>query len=350
VNPLGLHPVLFQVLVSAAILVASAVAARILTWVFEVILGGLSRRTSTKVDDQLIRALRRPVTWALFLVGAYVAVHRLPIQDAWTARLDGALFVWAVFLLALGVARAYGTLVQWYTRESRLGVHDGLAREFGPLFAKLGKLFIVAVAIIISFDHFGLDARSLVVSLGVGSLAIGLAAQDTLSNMFAGFALMLDRPFAIGERIQLATGEVGDVENIGIRATRIRTIDETLLVVPNSSLVKERVVNLSRPGRHLVTKIDVGVAYGTDVGAAKRLLVESAQASSHVDPRLEPVAVVRQFGEYALNLRVSFWAKDYTTQGLAVDEVHEEVYRRFAEAGIEIAYPIRRILQEADPS
>jgi small-conductance mechanosensitive channel len=98
------------------------------------------------------------------------------------------------------------------------------------------------------------NVSSLVVSLGVGSLAIGLAAQETLSNMFAGFTLMLDRPFQAGERIRLASGEVGDVLAIGMRATRIKTLDETILVVPNNILVRERLVNMSRPALHLTTR------------------------------------------------------------------------------------------------
>lgn len=347
-NAADLHPLAFQGLVSIAIVAGSVVAAWILTWMFERVLAGVARRTATKVDDQLVRALRRPVTYAIVLIGAYLALHRLPIHTAWVARLDGALFVSAVLLLALALSRAYGILVHWYTRESRIASYEGLAREFGPLFVKIGKIFIAVVAIIIALEHFGLDARSLVVSLGIGSLAIGLAAQDTLSNMFAGLVLMLDRPLAVGERIQLESGEVGDVETIGIRATRIRTIDETLLVVPNSLLVKGRVVNLSRPGRQLVSRLDVGVAYGTDVSLAKRLLVESAEASSHVDVRQPPQAILRRFGDSSLDLRLIFWAKDYKTQALALGDVHEEVYRRFTAAGIDIAYPVRRILREAE--
>ncbi len=330
------HPVAFEVLVSLAILAAAVLAARVLTLVFERIVSGIARKTATTVDDKLVRALRPPVAWALVLLGAYTAIHRLPIHETWKSRLDGGLFVWGVLLLAVSLGRAFGILVQWYTRESRLA-HDGIAREFGPLFSKLGKLFIAAVAVIISFDHFGLDAQSLVVSLGVGSLAIGLAAQDTLSNMFAGFALMLDRPFVIGDRIQLASGEVGDVETIGIRATRIRTTDETLLVMPNSMLVKDRVVNVTRPGRQLASRLDVTVAYGTDLARARQLMVQAAQAAPHVDTRQPPVAVIRQFGDYGVLLRLSFLADDYAAQSLALDAVHEQVYRLFVAAGIVIA-------------
>lgn len=344
------HPAFRESAISVAILLLSLLAARLVAWLFARVLHMATKRTTSWLDDRLVRALARPLTYAVVLLGAYIAVHRLPIQDRWIVRLDGVLFVLGVLVLALGITRAYGILVDWYTRESRIAAHEGLAREFGPLLSKLGKIFIVIVAIAISFERFGLDAQSLVVSLGVGSLAIGLAAQDTLSNMIAGFALMLDRPFTIGERIQLSTGEVGDVETIGIRATRIRTIGETLLVIPNSLLVKDRVLNMSRPGRHIAASVDVAVPHGTDLGKAKRVLEESAQVSTLLDPRVPPVVVVRSFGDWAVNLRVSFWAKDYLTQGLAVSEIHEEVYRRLGAEGIDMAYPTQRTISESKPS
>jgi small-conductance mechanosensitive channel len=193
------------------------------------------------------------------------------------------------------------------------------------------------------------NVESLVVSLGVGSLAVGLAAQDTLANMFAGFALMLDRPFRIGDRIQLASGEVGDVVTVGIRATRLKTPDETILVIPNSILTKEKVVNQSLPTPVMTTRVDVGVAYGTDLARAKAVLAEAALASEYVDQERTPVVLVTRFAEWSISLAVIFWTRSFADRGLATSQVHEEIVRRFAEAGIEIPFPVRRILQEVAP-
>ena len=296
--------------------------------------------------ELLIQALKRPITYALLLIGAYAGVHRLPIQDGWTAGLDDAIFTIAVALVCLAAIRAHGVLLAWYSSTPPLSAETGVTREFGPLLSKLGTIFVIVVATIAVLQHFNVNVQSLVVSLGVGSLAVGLAAQDTLANMFAGFTLMLDRPFRIGDRIQLSTGEVGDVEEIGMRATRLKTTDDTVLIIPNSVLVKDRVVNQSRPSRHLTTRLDVGVAYGTDLAVVKRTLVEAALASDRVDRDRQPVAVVTRFGDMVIQCRLSFWVRDYTEQGLALSDVHEEVYRRFREAGIEMPLLVRRLVQE----
>lgn len=338
--------VLGELLESAAILAGSYLAARLLSYVLGQALARAAKRTATTLDDRLIQALKRPVTYALFLIGAYVAVHRLPIQDGWTVGLDDAIYTIAVILVGLAAVRAYGVLLAWYSTESRLSAETGVTREFGPLLNKLGTIFVVVVVAIAVLQHFNVNVQSLVVSLGVGSLAVGLAAQDTLANMFAGFTLMLDRPFRIGDRIQLSTGEVGDVAAIGMRATRLKTTDETVLIIPNSVLVKDRVVNQSHPSRHLTTRLDVGVAYGTDLAMVRRVLVQAALACERVDRDRPPVAVVTRFGDMVIQCRLVFWARDYAEQGLALSDVHEEVYRRFREAGIEMPLLVRRVVQE----
>jgi MscS family membrane protein len=344
VDALSQHPRLREVLVSAAILLGSYLAARLLSFVFARILTKAAERTSTTLDDRLIAALQRPLTYALFLSGAWGAIHRLPLPALWSDRIDQLLFVTAALVITYALVRAYGIVVQWYTKESKAATVDGIAAEMGPLVSKLGKTFLAILALTTILQHLGVNVASLVVSLGVGSLAIGLAAQDTLSNMFAGFTLMADRPFRIGDRIQLATGEVGDVELVGMRATRIRTPDETLLVVPNSLLIKDRLVNLSRPTRHVTTRLEVGVAYGSDLEQVARILKDAALAAPHVDHEREPVVLIARFGELAVHFQLIFWARDYLEQGVARSEAHFEVYRRLAQAGIEIPLVPSRVI------
>lgn len=332
-----------EALVSLALVAASYAVARVASYVLGRV---IEKSTRHGVDARLLSALRQPVTYALFLMGVWLAAHRLPARDWVLDRVDTGLFVLGVVLLALALARSYSIVLDWTVSRRPADSVAALGREFGPLFHRLGHVFLALVALSIVLHRFGVNPASLVVSLGVGSLAVGLAAQDTLSNMFAGFTLMLDRPFRAGDRIRLATGETGDVETIGMRATLIRTADETLLIVPNSLLVKERVVNLSRPDRSITSRVEVGVAYGSDLARVKRALREAARESPRVDSAREPVVLVTRFGEFAVNFVVIFWALDYMEQGLALSEVHEAIYRRLGQEGIEIPFPTRRILQQ----
>jgi len=346
VIPLPGDPFLRELAISAAILLASYLAARSLSFVLARLLARAARRAAPAIDHRLIRALKRPVTYGLFLNGAYVAVHRGPVRGPWIDRLDDVLFAASVLLVSLALARAWGILLGWHASKPGPGADDSLARRFGPLLSKVGNVVIALLAVTVALQHFGVNVQSLTVSLGVGSLAVGLAAQDTLGNLVAGFVLLLDRPFKIGDRIQLSTGELGDVVEIGMRATRIQTLDDTVLVIPNSVLTKEKVVNQSRPTRSLTTRLEVGVAYGSDLAAARRILREAALGSERVDRDREPLVFVTRFADFAVNLLLIFWVKDYTEQALARSEVHEQVYRRLGQAGVEIPFPVRRIIQE----
>lgn len=330
-------------LVSFGILLGSYLAARFLSYLFGRLIARTAKRTVTTLDERLLSAAKRPVTYALFLVGCYVAVHRSPLPPVFARRLDEVLFVLSVLLITMALIRTWAIFIEWYTTQSSAGI---AATQFAPLLSKLGRAILILLSLIAILQQLGVNVASLVVSLGVGSLAVGLAAQETLANLFAGFTLTLDRPFFVGDRIQLTTGEVGDVEIIGMRSTRIRTPDETVVIIPNSVLVKDRLVNLSRPTRQLVVRIDVNVAYGTDLAAVKQTLAEAARSTQYASGSTEPVVIVTQFADSGVTLRVVLQARDYTEAHLVRSEVLEAIYRRFAELAIEVAFPVRRIIQE----
>ncbi len=139
-----------------------------------------------------------------------------------------------------------------------------------PILNRLVMILILFIAVVISLGHFGVDVSSLLVFLGGGSVAIALAAQETLANMIAGFIIMLDRPFRLGDRIKLPTGEIGDVYEIGLRSTKILDFDNNLIISPNSELTKTKVINYSYPRNDIRVLVEVNVAYGTSIERAKR--------------------------------------------------------------------------------
>jgi small-conductance mechanosensitive channel len=342
------------IVLSAIVLGAAYLVAALVTLVVGRVLMARARRTPKGSYEHLVRSLRRPLGTALFLLGAVMAVGPLPLPESWLVRIARLLFSGAVVAATVALVRAWRLILHWWATDPTSGEEKPWARDFSPLLTKVGGILIALFGLITLLKGVGVDVNSLVVSLGVGSLAVGLAAQDTLANMFAGFTLLLDRPFRIGERIQLATGEVGDVDAIGLRATRLRTADETLLVIPNSLLTKEKVVNLSSPSRTLTTRIEVGVPYGSDLAQVKEILRAAVFCSKRVEPTREPIVLLVRLAEFSVNFRVVFWVTDYVEQAVAMSEVYEEIYKRMAEAGIEIPYPVRRVIQvgpaEAAPS
>lgn len=327
-----------EIVVELAILVAAyAVSRLVAALVVHAVSRAAARRES--ISKASVHALETPTSWALFLIGVVIAFHRLPLTSRWLHRLDELIFALAVMLVATTLARAFRLSIAWYGADAHLSEQDRFTGGFGPLFSKVGTLFIGLLAMITLLEHFGVNVASLVVSLGVGSLAVGWAAQDTLSNMFAGFTLMLDRPFRVGDRIQIASGEVGEVESIGMRSTLIRMPEQTVLVVPNAVLVKDRLLNQTRLARHALVRLDLSVAYGSDLEQVRRILLESTRQVQGMDDGWAPQVVLQRLVDGALQLSLVVRASDSAEQVAVRSRLLERVYARLLAEGIKVPSP-----------
>jgi len=288
--------------------------------------------------------LIRPVFYIILLYGLEVAVEHLHFKGEILTTVRGGIFVVGVGVVTYMVYRVIFTLLEWYGRK--LQQRNGetyLVKEVIPLLRRLSGLFIFTFALIVVLRHFNYDVWSLVTALGVGSLAIGLAAKETLTNMISGFSIIIDRPFRPGDRIELASGQIGDVQEIGLRSTRIKTFNHTILVVPNTSLVNASLVNYCYPDFKVKVRVTVGVAYGTDIGKAKRIMLEITQEVPVILQDPAPSVYFTEFGDFSLNLLMIFWVKEYTQAFDAKDRVNTMIHERFARAGIEIPFPIQTV-------
>jgi small-conductance mechanosensitive channel len=158
---------------------------------------------------------------------------------------------------------------------------------------------------------------------------------------------MIDRPFRIGDRIQLASGQWGDVDDIGLRSTKIKTVDNTLLVIPNSELCNTTIINHAFPDPRSKGKINVGIAHGSDVAMAKKLLLEIAGSIPEILAEPQAEAFFISFGDSTLNMALFFWTEDYSTVFQVTDRLNTLIHERFRERGIVIPYPTRAVMLES---
>lgn len=335
-----------EVGISLGLLAAFVVGARIFVFLTDRVVHEFTRRTATDLDDRILAVVKRPLYWLIILVGLYVAAHRLNLDLH--ARvfdvIDGAIYVAGVFVAVKVTCDVLNVALEWYSArrlDERLDQRVG--QEFIPLIEKLVKLFVVVSGFIVVLSHFGYNISSLVAALGVTSLAIGLAAKETLSNMISGFIIMVDRPFRIGDRVELASGKTGDVMDIGLRSTKIRDIDNNVIVIPNTEVVNASVTNQSYPEPHVTEKIKVGVAQGSDLEKVRRVMLELAAAQPRVLKDPPPAVYFQDFGEFSLNLLLVVWLESFRDKLPVRDAINSEIYRRFAEEGIEIPFPSRTV-------
>lgn len=303
----------------------------------------LTSFTSTDLDDRVLQGVIPYVSRLFIVLGAYQAIRSLPLQEKLIMITSGVIYFVLVVIVCSLVYHVIAELMTWYVAGQQDGAGAVMSRQMLPVAEKIVSLFLMGAALIVVLKHFDYDIFSLVTALGIGSLAIGMAAKDTLAHMISGFTIMLDRPFRIGDRIQLVGGQIGDVADIGLRSTKIKTFDNQLLIIPNSDLCNTILSNQAFPNSRAKGRINVGVAYGSDVDQVKQLLVATAGEVDDVLMDPAPEAFFVSFGDSALNMALFFWVEEYGTLFGTTDKINSLIVKRFAEHSIEIPFPIRTV-------
>jgi small-conductance mechanosensitive channel len=339
--------VLQEVTTAGLLVIVVAFAARLATLFLDRVVLRLTGRTRTALDDLIIEAVRTPVFVLVVLLGVRSAVAELTfLDDTWVYALQGFLFVGFIFVVYVLLHRLVGVIVTWYTQN--LTAKDGVDTQLIVFLRRVTQLVLLAIALIMTLDHFGLDISALVATLGVSSLAFALAARAFLEDSIAGFLIMVDRPFGVGDRIQLPQavmgeyGDWGDVAEIGVRSTRIRSVDGVLLTVPNSKLINEVVINFSHSESPNL-RVRVRVAVEPELENVRRA-VQEIEAVVAGDPDISPrprapEVVIREIEEYDVLVELRFYVDDARMMRLAKSRVTERILERFEERGVRLATP-----------
>lgn len=336
-----------QIGISAAIVAAALLLSRpILTFILDKIIARITGATKSILDNLLLDALRPPLYWLVILFALETALKRLPfLSENIGTIIDDATFVLYAILILVAITRIVGAFAQWY--GSRISEEKDLPidNQMLPFIQRVLNIVIAAIAIIVILGYFDVEITGLVTTLGIGSLAVALAAQETLGDTISGFVIMLDQPFRLGDRIEiLELNTWGDVEDIGLRSTRIRTRDNRMVIVPNSVIGKSLVVNYAYPNTEYRSEIHVGVAYGSDLEQVRQILVSAVSKVEGVDSEEHPVeALFLEFGDSALIFRVRWWLDSYVDTRRMFDKVNTAMYNALNEANIEIPFPHRDV-------
>ncbi|MEI7815770.1 MAG: mechanosensitive ion channel family protein [Desulfuromonadales bacterium] len=306
----------------------------------------LTAFTSTDLDDRVLQRVMPYVSRLFTVTGVYLAIRSLPLNEKLVIVASGAIYIILVVIVCNLIYHVIDELLKWYVISQQDSTGAVMSRQMMPVAEKIVSLFLVGAALIVILKHFNYDIFSLVTALGIGSLAIGMAAKDTLAHMISGFTIMLDRPFRIGDRIQLIGGQIGDVADIGLRSTKIKTMDNQLLIIPNSDLCNTMLTNQAFPNSRAKGRINIGVAYGSDVDRVKELLVTTAADVAEVLSDPLPEAFFVSFGDSALNMALFFWVEEYSTLFAVTDKINSLIIKRFDENKIEIPFPTRTVRME----
>ncbi|BBO81669.1 hypothetical protein DSCO28_22350 [Desulfosarcina ovata subsp. sediminis] len=216
------------------------------------------------------------------------------------------------------------------------------------LLNKFSGAIVYATAVVIALDVMGVNVMPFIAGAGVMGVAVGFAAKDTLSNLIAGILLIIDRPFEIGDRIEVWSAPAGsatwgDVIDIGLRATRIKTTDNIVVIIPNNEIMTRDIVNYTILSSSIRVRVNIGIAYDADIAKAKQLIIQAAQTADWILAHPAPKVVVRNFGDSSVGLQLRVWIQDARKRMDTISHVTDTVKTVFDQNGIEIPYPKRDI-------
>jgi small-conductance mechanosensitive channel len=301
----------------------------------------IAEKTTWKGDEIVISALRGKTFFWFVIAGIYLAILNIPIKEDIFNILQKILLVIIVGSVTIVFARIAVGFVKSYA---------GRAKGVSPLtslFSNLVNILILATGILIILQSLGISITPMLTAFGVGGLAVALALQDTLSNLFSGLHIIISKQVALGDYVKLDTGQAGYVIDIAWRNTTIRAISNNMIVVPNSKLASAIITNYCQPEKEMSVLIQVGVSYDSDLEKVEKVTIEVAREVMEEIPggisEFAPSIRYHTFGDFSINFSVILRTGEFLNQYLIKHEFIKKLHKRYQKEGIKIPFPITTV-------
>ena len=338
---------LWQYIASLIYIFLAFYVSKALDYLTRVWLKKWAAKTDSTLDDLLLDLLNGPIKIVSFVIFLHIGL-RVFAWPAWVAEIlsKGLKIVVACSLTYLVIKAIDLFLNYWKNRSAQ--DDKTFDDQLFPIIRKSLKVFVVVVAVLTTSKHLGLDITSILASVSVVGLALGLAAQDTVSNFFGAIVVFVDKPFRIGDRIRLDAVD-GTVETIGLRSTRVRNLDGHLVTIPNKTMGNATITNISRRP-NIKTEMNIGITYDTPVEKVKLavMILEEVYRSHAMTEDL--IVSFNVFASSSLNILVVHWWKslDMKAYLAGMQELNLKIKTRFDAEGIAFAFPSRTVYHKLD--
>lgn len=329
-------------LISLSIIVLVMLLGKVVYWIFTRVVRIFTSKTRSKLDDIIVELIERPAVFMLIASGIWFALTLLKLPDALDTAIKGSYNIILALLIGWLLVRLFeafyaGILLPWSKRTE-----NDLDDQLMPILRKGVRLTIWIMAIIIGLNNAGYNVGAMLAGLGIGGLALAMAAKDTVSNVFGGFTIFADQPMRMGDRIRVA-GFDGVVTEIGVRSTRLRTLEGREVTIPNAKFADMPVENISRePSRKIV--LDLGLTYDTnaeEIENAIELLKKINEANTDTEDKT--IISFNAFGDFALNILFIYYIrKDADIPGTQT-AMNLAILREFTGNGLEFAFPTQTL-------
>ena len=333
---------------------AILVLAGIAWWILDIVVGKLEKKYHARPffekNDSFFKLLKRAGHYSILILSGVGLINLFQAP-----AIEKIIYAFMVLVLSSIVNSIISSLIPHLDQKIAAKTQTNVDDIVLGLAGKFSGVIVYTLGIILALDILGLNVMPFVAGASVAGIAIGFAAKDTLSNLIAGILLIIDRPFEVGDRIEVWTAPRnsstwGDVIDIGLRATKIRTTDNIVIVIPNNEIMKRDIINYTAITEEIRVRIPIGIAYDSNVKKAKELIIGIALELDWVMKDPAPKVVVRNFGDSSVDLQARVWIRDPRRRMDTVSHITDRLKDVFQQEGIEIPYPKRDIYIKREDS
>ncbi len=315
------------------------VAIKILMFALAEILPILTKKTKTDLDDEIIRRTAMPLTVLAILVGLRFAIIEFGIQGSWGMWIQGVVLTLIIIFASVLAYYIVDILVAIGYRDFGEKVHGKINESLLQFFHSMLIIIAIVSAFLVILSSWGIAIGPLLAGLGVAGVAVAFALQSTLSNVFGGISMLLDKSINVGDLVDLDDGTIGHVLKINLRSTKIRTLNDKLVIVPNGKLSESNIKNVALPSPVTRIVVPFSVAYGSDIAKVKKVVLTELKKIKGVVGNKKPLVRFLEMADSSLNFKAYFYVESFDLMQSAVDDANTRIYNALNKSGLEIPFP-----------
>ena len=309
-------------------------------WLIHPLLRRVVERTPTDIDDRFLTGMNDQICWLITIFVIEIALLRLQfIDSALKTRIRDISFMLYLVTALFVTWKSVGFVLDSLQNRLSQRMDPSQVKTLMQLVGWVVKFFVVFIFVTILLEYFGISITAVTAVLGLGGLALSLAAKDTIADFISGVIILIDQPFRVGDRIQVdKVNTWGDVVEIGMRSTKILTRDNRLVIIPNSTMGTSAVVNYTFPDSRYRVQIELGIGYGQDIDEIRRVIIKAVEKIDGVLEEKPVEALFLEFGDTTMTFRVRWWIDSYVDTRRMFDKVNQVLYTALEGAGIDMPF------------
>ncbi len=328
-----------QYVLAFLVLLISLFVLRGILAVFQKLALRLSSKTKTNIDDEIIGRSNHPLTWLSFLISIRLSLEELSlifsIENTLTLLIYTGIVFNVFFIVYVVIDALFFSAVRKVSAKSKIKVDESLI----SLGKDMVKFSLIIISVLYILDLWGFEILPLLGALGIAGIAVALALQPTLGNIFSGISMVLDKSVKVGDWIVIDENTKGIVQKVGIRSTKIISFDNEIIIIPNTRLADSRIQNISLPEPKARVVVPFSTAYGSDIAKVKKIVVAEIKKVNFLMKDFEPLVRFTEMSNSSLNFKAYFYVDSYQNKFGAIDEANTRIYNALNKAGISIPFP-----------